>query len=900
VQYHLDPFAALSDDDLRAHYGWDERAISVARSGYLRRAGVPLKTRCAIEGASHFELVWGPRRPVGLECGAETSIDQAIRRMARYWAWVAHVRGDLPSQWSELDPTLRGILRTVWSECAGEDWGDSRHPIEALYGALVHSLRARMWSPNSPQWYNAGLFLAYGTVRDEGAGSDYGHALAPSALWGADGKPAHPGLRPLHACFIQSVQDDLTGEGGIPDLGAREARVFKYGSGSGTLFSALRGRNEGLSGGGTSSGMMSFIRALDAQAGAIKSGGTTRRAAKMVVCDVNHPDILDLVRCKVRAEAQALALALGSQILAEQDRLPYGDPPYTLGWSGAQSAYAAVPHQNANYSVRASGADLWVAVDAGEAIELRGRTAWQEEGSIPAAELVREIAAAAWACGDPGVQWDDLIQAEHTCPEDGRINASNPCSEYLFLDDTACNLGSVRLTACPEGLGQGDWVAAISGLVAWVLDITIDAAAYPTRRVAEQTARTRTIGAGPMDLGAYLVRCGCAYDSDEGRALAVSQMWLILLGSVRTSQALARIHGPAPCFAGSEQNRAAMRTWLGARGLPDAPVRNAQFTVVAPTGTIGLVAGCDSTGCEPLWSYEGHRKTLADGTVQITGIPACVEYARAKGLDRPGVVVSARELSPEAHVWMCAALQPYVSGGISKTVNLPHEATVEDILKIYRLSWELGVKCIAVYRDGSKASQPLDGADPDEHVRKILAAVQRPAAEPRVTRAKRKGRLPAVRYAASIAGRDFYLTVAGEDGRPVQIRAEMGPSEDGTARTLLDLASRLSSLLVQVGVPLEEVGQMWSESADAQTAGPVVPPIEAITFAAGLPALVGRILLSLATPSRRRTKADVVEVPKAKQRVKITGFCRACGGEVAQTGTCRTCLGCGASSGGCS
>ena len=853
-----DPWTDVPDADLIAVYGWTEAAIAQAhRSAYVLRAGVPSATY-----PRHLDDYAGPLGPnvpaAGATFGPEPGVDAAIRRMARFWAWTALERGDV-----------------------------GREGAERFYALTVEALRLQVFSPNSPAWYNAGLWHAYGIERSHTARHyriDY--TAATSVV--ADETRAG---RPLHACYIQSLADDLAGAGGIFDLGLREAAVYRSGGGSGTDYSALRGRGEPLSGGGTSSGLLSFLRVHDQGGGAVQSGGTTRRAAKMAVLDVDHPDVEDFVDTKPEAEEIAEALALGSAALAELGEATYLRP-LSLRWnaSGA-NAYGLAPYQNANHSLRIDGASFWAAYDADGEIELRPRTGGAGR-RVRVRDLVDRIARAAWRSGDPGVQWDDLIQAAHTVPSLGRIRASNPCSEYLFLDDTACNLAAVRVSAfaghaLPRMLEQ---VRQAAHLIAWILDLTIDAAAYPSQRIAEQTARTRTIGAGLMDLAGALMVRGLRYSSAEGRELAAQIQAEIANGAALRSVELAELWGAFPAFAADRDRALAV---LGAQ-ITDPAIReraeragyrNAQITVIAPTGTTGLVAGCDATGAEPLTSRKSWVKHYADGRTERFA-PRCVLAAEAAG--HADAIEDVGSLTPEDHLLMVAALQPHVSGAISKTVNLPASATPEDVARIFRRSWELGIKAVSIYRDGAKRSQPLGGGDPDAVTRARLDRLRRP------TRRDDLGELQATRVKARIGGRSTYLTLArGEDGAPLQLRVEAGPAGTPEA-ALYEGVSRIASLALRAGVPLAEIAETLEACASPSEAGPVVRPVRGVRWAQGPLNLWGRYLLALDGAPASSDAAPTEDAGGGR------GRCARCGEEALErTGTCQTCRACGHSTGGC-
>lgn len=978
----------LTDEILARDYGWTETGRRIFRERYLRKAGVPERVA---QRNGHSDL-YGFVPASGTAFSAEVHIDQALQRLAGFWAHA-------------------GLTNGYFDEGAAE----------AFRTTILDDLRHRRAFPNSPQFFNSGLYWAYG--------------IEPAAdpAWGIDGKPARVWDAQVHACFIQSVEDNLVGERGISDLLMRQSRVFKGGSGTGTNFSALRERGAGLSGGGSSSGMLSFLGAFDANAGTVKSGGVNRRSASMVVIDHDHPDVIEAANLKARGEDEALAMAVGAAVLHEQGLAPYL-PPITLGWNGDESAYAYARGQNANNTIRANGAELWGAYDRGESVDLVSRV----DGSvtkIAARDLVHTIAEAAWYSADPGVQWSDLINAWHTSPSRGEIRASNPCvtgdtlimtsegwrridslcdapfevmggdgqfypvkpafktgnkqvcvitlengvrlrctldhlitcadgidrpaeslqvgdqvrywrdicggsfttrrvlsilvtrgfedvydltepntshfvangfvvhncSEYLFVDDTACNLASIRLSAFLFERRASDWQKCVDwqGLAdcarrwARVLDISISAARYPTKRIADLTRDTRTIGLGPMDLGGALIRLGLHYDSQAGRDCAAALQATIHGAAGYESQQLAE--ALEPCAVWHENRTRFEAVWNKHREATYAlnpygfvPVywpmaagafRNAQWTVIAPTGTIGLASGCCTTGCEPLYQAEVVKSLAGGGSITLKA--ACVEDC-----PDPRAIVTAAELSWDGHLRMVAALQPFVSGGISKTLNLPHDTTAEAIARIYRRAWELGVKCVSVYRNGSKHSQVLGGGDPDTKVRAILEAAKKPR------RDQVAGRLDAERLTARIANEACYLTVAWDkEGRPLQLRLEHG-SAGGRDAVAAEALSKVCSVALQYGVPLEVLAETLID-VQGGPAGPVVGGSGNVKFAGSVYAWAGREILAGAEGAAPASDVSGGVSDTADRA------CPQCGGSVQRTGTCETCVECGYSLGGC-
>jgi ribonucleoside-diphosphate reductase alpha chain len=795
---------------------WSQLATDIAVSKYFRRAGL------------HGDAKKG-----------ETSARQLVYR-------VAH--------------TIRE---------AGESRGYFRSAAEAdtFEAELAHMLITQVGAFNSPVWFNCGLFQRYGI---EGSGGNWAWSDAQGTV--AETANAYEAPQ-CSACFIQSANDDLMS---IFELVKNEARLFKYGSGTGSNFSALRGRQEKLSGGGTSSGLMSFLEVFDRAAGSTKSGGTTRRAAKMVCLDMDHPEIVDFIEWKSREEKKAQALIAAG---------------YPADFNG--EAYHTVSGQNSNNSVRVTEAFMQAVVNDGT-WETRARTTGKCVDKIPARELWTKVAKAAWACADPGVQYDSTINDWHTCPNSGRINASNPCSEYMFLDDTACNLSSLNLTKFLVEGADGSLRFDIEGyrhaarVFFLAQEILVDYSSYPTKAIAQNSHDYRPLGLGYANLGTLLMVLGIAYDSPEGRSMAAALTAILTGQAYRVSAEVAGHKGP---FAGYARNRepmlrvmrkhrdaayaidaascpadlfgAAKEDWDEAVRLGEQyGYRNAQATVLAPTGTIGLLMDCDTTGIEPDFALVKFKKLAGGGyfkivnasveralgrlgysKAQIAEILAYVvgtntflgapvvnrEYLKGKGFTNeditrlegqlPGAftvegVFSAfglgadlckrlgleeaakapgwnllahwgltraqidllgdtllgrmtvegaphlrdehlpvfdcanrcgkhgtRYLKPMSHVQMMAAVQPFLSGAISKTVNLPNDATVDEVMDVYTQGWKLGLKAVALYRDGCKASQPLSTSGKDDKTEKedkakgeaevrAAAAAAAPAAKP--------------------------------------------------------------------------------------------------------------------------------------------------------------------------
>jgi ribonucleoside-diphosphate reductase alpha chain len=984
--------------DIDAPAQWSQVAVDILAQKYFRKAGVPQR------GADGKLSTDDQGNPV---LGGERDARQVFHRLAGCWR-----------HW-------------------GEEYGyfDSTDDAQAFEDELCHMLAAQHAAPNSPQWFNTGLHYAYGVT-----GPAQGHWFVDPGSEGKapklmKSKNAYERPQP-HACFIQSVTDDLVNEGGIMDLWTREARLFKYGSGTGSNFSQLRGENEPLSGGGKSSGLMSFLRIGDRAAGAIKSGGTTRRAAKMVCLDLDHPDIETFVSWKVIEEQKVAALVSGSKLIRrhlnavvnachvpdanggsavvtvarENDRLrsalhearsacvpdaylqralqlagqgfrAVDVPEYTTDWDG--DAYGTVSGQNSNNSVRVPN-EFFRAVDESGKWRLIRRTDHGVAKEVDARELWDKVAYAAWACADPGVQYDTTINEWHTCPTDGRINASNPCSEYMFLDDTACNLASINLAKFLHEDGSFDLEGYKHAARVWtiVLEVSVLMASFPSREIAQRSYEFRTLGLGYANLGTILMRLGIPYASTKAYALAGALSAILCGESYATSAEMAKELGT---FPGYERNKEAMlrvirnhrraaynATASEYEGLGTTPVgidpqicptnlleasrecwdralslgekhgyRNAQVTCIAPTGTIGLLMDCDTTGVEPdfalvkfkklagggyfkianqsiapalrrlgyspaqvddILAYVVGRKTLAkapainhetlgqrgfddaalqkiekalEGAFDIAfafnkGILG-VEFLKTKlglsdaqlddwsfdllkhlGFTKADIQAAndyvcgsmtvegaphlkdvhlpvfdcanrcgkrgQRFIPYQAHLHMMASVQPFISGAISKTINMPVDATVDDVKDAYRLGWKLMLKAVALYRDGSKLSQPLSSVVEDDTA---AAAESSPAITPeahamaaRITERvvhryiARRRRLPNRRAGytqkAVVGGHKIYLrTGEYEDGSLGEIFLDMH-KEGAAFRSLMNCFAIAVSLGLQHGVPLDE------------------------------------------------------------------------------------------------
>ena len=997
------------DIDVPAH--WSQVAVDILAQKYFRKAGVP---QVDADGKPEMDA------DGNAVLGGERDARQVFHRLAGCWR-----------KW-------------------GEDNGyfDSSDDAQAFEDELSHMLASQRAAPNSPQWFNTGLHFKYGITgpaqghwyvddpaQKVGGGEGVQGNAAKKTATLRKSSSAYERPQP-HACFIQSVTDDLVGDGGIMDLWTREARLFKYGSGTGSNFSQLRAENEPLSGGGKSSGLMSFLRIGDRAAGAIKSGGTTRRAAKMVCLDLDHPDIETFVSWKVNEEQKVAALVTGSKHikqhlnavinschvtaedtgetatvikpkenpalltalraaraamipenylhrclqLAEQGLHAVDVTEYTTDWDG--EAYATVSGQNSNNSVRIPN-EFFRAVDEGAAWKLIRRTDRGVAKEVDAGELWDKVAYAAWACADPGLQYDTTINEWHTCPVDGRINASNPCSEYMFLDDTACNLASINLATFQTEDGTFDMDGYKHAIRLWtvVLEISVLMASFPSQTIAKQSYEFRTLGLGYANLGTILMRQGIPYASEKAYAIAGALSAVLTGESYATSAEMAKELGPFPKYAKNEEHmlrvirnhrRAAYQAseseyeeisitprgidpqlcpaemleparecWDRALVLGEKHgYRNAQTTCIAPTGTIGLLMDCDTTGVEPDFALVKFKKLAGGGYFKIANqsiapalkklgyepaqIDEIVSYVvgrktlagapginheklAAKGFDQEAIQkveaslesafditfafnkgilgedllkklgvtdeqlgdwsfnllehlgFTKREIAEatdfvcgtmtvegaphlkdqhlpvfdcanrcgkkgkryipyEAHLYMMAAAQPFISGAISKTINMPVDAEIGDVKRAYRLGSELMLKAVALYRDGSKLSQPLSSTvvddDEDEATTPNVASKEVQELANRITErvvhryiAKRRrlpGRRAGYTQKANVGGHKIYLrTGEYEDGSVGEIFLDMH-KEGAAFRSLMNCFAISVSLGLQHGVPLDE------------------------------------------------------------------------------------------------
>jgi ribonucleoside-diphosphate reductase alpha chain len=746
---------------------------------------------------------------------------------------------------AERERSVRQLIHRVSRTIS--DWGvedgyfASTEDGERFYRELSWLCLHQHGAFNSPVWFNVGLYHQYGVTGDK---CNWHWNPATQTVK----QPQNPYEFPqASACFIQSVGDNMED---IMRLATSEAMLFKFGSGTGTDLSTIRSHREKLSGGGKPSGPLSFMRVYDQIAAVVKSGGKTRRAAKMQSLKIWHPDVKEFIECKWKEEKKAHTLIASGR--------------YDANFNG--EAYSSILFQNANLSVRVTD-DYMQAVEKDELWTTRWLTNSNQSGpKYQARELMDRMAQCAWHCGDPGVQYDTTINRWHTCPNSGRINASNPCSEYMFLDDTACNLASVNLMkfSLPDGKIDIERLRAACRILFVAQEILVDHASYPTGLIAKNSHLYRPLGLGYSNLGSVIMSSGMAYDSPEARGLCGAVTALLHGEAKRTSAELAQAVGTFECY---DQNREPMLNVMqmhreavehiddscpdylkeSARRLWDDVLvqggrfgfRNAQATVLAPTGTISFMMDCDTTGIEPDIALVKYKQLAGGGMLKIVNQTVPIALKKL-GYDEPQIesilgyiekkdtIEGASELKDEhlpvfdcafkpaggersiewrAHVSMMAAAQPFLSGAISKTVNMPTESTPQDVADAYRWGWELGLKALAIYRDGSKQSQPLSTtAEGDK--KKSNSSQDQPAKRPR------RERLPDTResrtHKFNVAGHEGYITVGlYPDGRPGELFITMA-KEGSTVGGLMDCFGTAISMSLQYGVPLEVLVNKFS------------------------------------------------------------------------------------------
>jgi ribonucleoside-diphosphate reductase alpha chain len=918
--------------------------------------GLSVRRYFTTPGTHPFDAVEWERRDARIGHGDKVSFEQRDVEFPKSWSQNAtnivaqkYFRGQLGSPAREH--SVRQMIGRVAGTIAG--WGrergyfateeDARSFEEELTHILLHQLAAF----NSPVWFNVGF------------------EETPQCS----------------ACFILSVEDEMES---ILSWNTKEGNIFRGGSGSGINLSKIRGSMEPLAKGGTASGPVSFMRGADAWAGTIKSGGKTRRAAKMIVLDVDHPDIRDFIWCKAKEEDKAAALR---------------DAGFDMSIDG--DGFYSIQYQNANNSVRVSD-EFMRAVENDDDWRLIARVTGEPIGEpIPARQLMKEISEAAWRCADPGVQYDTTINEWHTCPVSGRINASNPCSEYMHVDDSACNLASLNLMKFRRSDGTFD-VESFEHAVDIIFlaqEIIVSPSSYPTEEIGDNARAFRQLGMGYANLGAYLMADGVPYDSDAGRGTAAAITALMTgrayLGSARIAAAIGpydryadnreahnavmRMHRDASytipvedCLDGNLLT-AARSTWDDAVATGDRHgYRNAQATVLAPTGTISFLMDCDTTGVEPDFSLVKFKELVGGGQMTIVNrtvplalqtlgysdehIEQIIAYVNehgtivgAPGLDAEDlpvfdVAVGERAISHMGHIKMMGAVQPFISGAISKTVNLPQTATVEDIADAYIQAWRLGVKALAIYRDGSKTAQALrtDAQKGVPATVDVQAEVEKAVKEALAKVGPKRRRMPrerqSITHKFSIGGHEGYITAGMyEDGTVGEIFLTDIGKEGSTLRGMMNAFATAISLSLQYGVPLETLVRKFSYmrfEPEGMTSNPEIP------FSKSLPDYIMRWLasrfldtdlqeeLGILTKEVRARKAaqdavssqlgdtagptaapaaparaasamtdDPPVLPAVRQGLDLGPACQQCGGMMQRTGSCYTCGSCGFNTG---
>ncbi len=835
-----------------------------SNASLLAGEGLSIRRYFTMPGRHPFEAVEWELRDARIGQGEKLSFEQRDVEFPKSWSQNAtnivaqkYFRGQLGS------PAREHSVKQMITRVAGTiaTWGRERgyfatsEDADAFEAELTYILLHQMAAFNSPVWFNVGW-----------------HPVGDSKMQAS-------------ACFILSVEDDMQS---ILEWNTKEGIIFRGGSGSGINLSKIRGSMEPLSRGGTASGPVSFMRGADAWAGSIKSGGGTRRAAKMVVLDVDHPDIREFIWCKAKEEDKAAALR---------------DAGFDMSIDG--DGFFSIQYQNANNSVRITD-EFMRAVEDDEDWHLIARTTGEPIGdAIPARELMREIAEAAWRCADPGVQYDSTINQWHTCPVSGRINASNPCSEYMHVDDSACNLASLNLMKFrrSDGTFDAESFEHAVDVVFLAQEIIVSPSSYPTEQITRNARAFRQLGLGYANLGAYLMANGMPYDSDAGRGTAAAITALMTARGYLGSARIAAAMGPYDKYADNrDAHNAVMRMHRDASyAIPDAACadkallasarstwdevvvagerhgyRNAQATVLAPTGTISFLMDCDTTGVEPDFSLVkfkelvgGGQMTIANRTVPLAlqtlgyaeeQIDQIVAYVNEHGtiIGAPGlheehlpvfdVAVGERAISHRGHLKMMGAVQPFISGAISKTVNLPETATVDDIADAYLEAWRLGVKALAIYRDGSKTAQALrtDAQKEAPVADNAEETIEKAVADALAKAPPKRRRMPrerqSITHKFSIGGHEGYITAGMyDDGTVGEIFLTDIGKEGSTLRGMMNSFATAISISLQYGVPLETLVRKFSYmrfEPEGMTSNPEIP------FAKSMPDYIMRWLAS--------------------------------------------------------
>jgi ribonucleoside-diphosphate reductase alpha chain len=910
----------------RTFMGYTDTFVQEDTKAQSKWGGLTVRRHFTTKGIHPFdEIKWENRSATISNEKGEIIFQQNDVEVPESWSMTAtnvvvskYFHGQLgtPDRETSVKQIVDRVARTFTQWGIRGGYFASSEDAAAFYDELTFLLVNQYVSFNSPVWFNVGI----------------------------EEKPQ------CSACFINSVKDTMES---ILDLAKTEGMLFKWGSGTGTNFSSLRSSKEKLSGGGTASGPVSFLRGFDSFAGVIKSGGKTRRAAKMVILNADHPDVLEFIRSKSEEEKKAWALI---------------EAGYDPGFNVPGGAYDSVQFQNANHSVRATD-DFMRAVLEDKEWNTRNVRDGKPAATFRARELMREISDSAWISGDPGMQFHTTVNAWHTSPNSAPINASNPCSEYMFLDDSACNLASLNLMKYRKEDGTFDVDGFLHSVEVTITaqEIIVSSASYPTKAIEKNSHAFRPLGIGYANLGALLMSLGLPYDGDGGRAYAGAITAMMTGEGYRQSALIAKTIGP---FEGYEVNRepmlgvirkhrahvdkiktdavpeylieSAKNVWDDALTIgKEYGYRNSQISVLAPTGTIGFMMDCDTTGVEPDIALVKYKKLVGGGYMKIVNntVPLALRtlgYTDAqideivKYIDQNGTIEGAPNLKDKhlpvfdcafkavngsrsihymGHIKMMAAVQPFLSGAISKTVNLPTEATVEDIEQAYIEAWKLGLKAIAVYRDGSKRTQPLSTKKDDG------SKEDKPASATRVSRRRLPDERSAVTHKFSISGHEGYITVGlYEDGTPGEIFITMS-KEGSTISGLMDGFATGISLALQYGVPLKVLVDKFSHmrfEPSGFTNSKEVPiaksVLDYIFRWMGLkflpreeqPASV--VVDSIVAEPKSETKGEfsiTLEQTEKKvfQEQADAPPCHECGSIMIRSGSCYKCLNCGSTSG---
>jgi ribonucleoside-diphosphate reductase alpha chain len=913
----------------------DVQQVSVAagQSDMPTTRGLKFQRYFSKPGVHPFdEIEWELRTATISNEKGEKIFEQKDVEFPKSWSMTAtnvvaskYFHGTLgtPERERSVKQLIERVARTYYRWGLKQGYFASQEDADIFYDELVFLLVNQYMSFNSPVWFNVGV------------------EETPQCS----------------ACFINSVQDSMES---ILNLAKTEGMLFKYGSGTGSNLSTLRSSREKLSGGGTASGPVSFMKGFDAFAGVIKSGGKTRRAAKMVILNADHPDIVEFINCKAEEEKKAWALI---------------DAGYDGGFNVPGGAYDSISYQNANHSVRATD-DFMRAVLEDKEWWTKAVTTGKPVEKYRARDLMKQIADAAWICGDPGMQYHTTINNWHTCPNTAPINSSNPCSEYMFLDDTACNLASLNLMKFRRADGEFDVESFRKAVQVTItaMEISVDNSSYPTPAITQNSYDYRPLGLGYANLGALLMARGLPYDSDEGRAYAAAITSLMCGEAYKQSALIAKEKGP---FKGFAINREPMLNVMAKHGIyaekidkelvpadlweasanvwkdvlrlgKQYGIRNAQATVLAPTGTIGFMMDCDTTGVEPDIALVKYKKLVGGGLMKIVNqtVPEAlrklgydeeqIEHIIAY-IDKNDTIEGAPHLKEEhlpvfdcafkpangkrsihymGHIRMMSAVQPFLSGAISKTVNMPNDVTAEEIMNAYIEAWKLGLKAIAVYRDGCKRTQPLSTSI-ESGQKKETTTVRQPV----------RRRLPderqSITHKFSIAGHEGYITVGMfEDGTPGEVFITMS-KEGSTISGLMDSFATAISIALQYGVPLRVMVDKFSHARyepSGFTNNPDIPIAKSIsdyifrwlgmkflpkdeTSEATQAAETLRAATSPGEDASRRILS--VKHNSAMEKNEKVVFqtqadappCHECGSIMIRSGSCYKCIQCGATSG---